>query len=179
MYAVSSRIWGFRRGGGRGWGTGWSSGWGGGLLRSCWKKHQKVKHRSKSLTSQMKDLAAAAVPRVFWSWSGGDKCQVSNSAANKQPDCPPLFLIKGLHMTTEWWRAAGQPRRCHGNSGVERRWVWKIFNEYPAVFTGDCRSAQETPVSWHSRLRSGLNPSQRQVHSYPLISQVTDSRHGI
>lgn len=50
----------------------------------------------------MKDLAAAAaVPRVFWSWSGGDKCQVSNSAANKQPDCPPLFLIKGLHMTTE------------------------------------------------------------------------------
>lgn len=166
--------------GGEAGGRGGAAGGGGGLLRSCWKKHQKVKHRSKSLTSQMKDLAAAAaVPRVFWSWSGGDKCQVSNSAANKQPDCPPLFLIKGLHMTTEWWRAAGQPRRCHGNSGVERRWVWKIFNEYPAVFTGDCRSAQETPVSWHSRLRSGLNPSQRQVHSYPLISQVTDSRHGI
>lgn len=80
---------------------GWSSG--GGTQKLLEETSVKVKHRSKSLKSQMKDLAAtaAAVPRVFWSWSGGDKCQVSNSAANKQPDCPPLFLIKGLHMTTE------------------------------------------------------------------------------
>lgn len=90
-----------REAGGRGGAAGkW--GWGGGGTQKLLEETSvKVKHRSKSLKSQMKDLAAAAVPRVFWSWSGGDKCQVSNSAANKQPDCPPLFLIKGLHMTTE------------------------------------------------------------------------------
>lgn len=151
--------------------------------KSRGKKHgsRRTKHHRKRNTdpihSRAKWKTSLMCPRVLELLRQQQMPSVTLYSQKKKQIVPPLFLIKGLHMTTEWWCAVGQPTRCHGNSGLKRGEC-----ERSLMNTEPCLLETVNPRRKHlfpDRVRCDAKSEQRQVHFSVLISQVMDSHRGI